>query len=162
MFKPINLKYMWDKESFLDASKVAYDYELKHSSKRFLGWLFIAMTQFGVVAAMKKGSIGLLLVSSVLVVYWYFFRWKIRKRLIEKSFDTEQKFHVNIDENKITINENHIKWDSILEVVSLEKGFLVFYKNTFLFFPSKAFKDIDEKNAFAQLAKEKAKNYIKD
>ncbi len=152
MFKPINLRYTWDKESFIDASKVAYDYELIHSPKRFLGWLFIAMTQFGVVAAMKKGSIGLLLISTILVVYWYFFRWKIRKKLIEKSFDTKQEYHINIDKNKITINENYINWDSILEVVSLEKGFLVFYENSSMFFPKNAFENDDAIDAFLSIA----------
>ncbi len=162
MFKPIKLTYTWDKKTFLDASHQAYKYEMKHSSKRFLGWIFIAMTQFGVVAAIRKGSIGLLLVSTILVLYWYFFRWKIRKRLIEKSFDQERIYHVTIEKEKIIINQTDIDWDTILEVISLEKGFLLFFDKSFLFFPATAFKDIDEKNAFAKLAKEKAKNYIKD
>jgi len=162
MSEPIQLTYTWDKEAFLQASNEAYKYEMKHSPKRFLGWIFIAMTQFGVVAAFKGAPVGLLLVSTFLVVYWYFFRWQIRKYLLAKSFDKEMTYNIFADQEKIRINENSINWDSILEVVSLEKGFLLLWDKSFFFFPKSAFKDSDERNAFAVLAKEKVKSYTKD
>ena len=72
MFEPIYIEYTWTKELFLKASKSAYDYELKNSPKRFLGWIFIAMAQFGVVMAMIKGAGGLLILSTIFLIYWYF------------------------------------------------------------------------------------------
>ena len=46
MSNKIKISYNWDEETFINASKAAYDFEMKNSPKRFLGWFFIAMTQF--------------------------------------------------------------------------------------------------------------------
>jgi len=162
MSKTLNFSYKWDKELFLRASHEAYKYEMKHSPKRFLGWLFIAMTQFGVIAAFKGAPIGLLLVSTFLVVYWYFFRWGIRRYILAKSFDKEMRYHVSMDEKKIQINDNSIAWEHILEVISLEKGFLLLSTDAFFFFPKPAFKDMDERNLFTEIVKAHVKRYTKD
>ncbi len=44
MFK---VKFKLEKESFVEASLFAYRHHLKGSPKRFLGLIFIAMSQFG-------------------------------------------------------------------------------------------------------------------
>ena len=166
MSKPIHISYIWDKETYLKASEIAYKYELKHSPKRFLGWIFIAMTQFGVVQTMKGGAIGLLLLSSILVIYWYYFRWQIRKKLLLKNFDTSNnanhQFKIIADDEGLNIDNVNIKWSNILEVVSFDDGFLLYYNDTFIFFPTKAFESIEEKNRFASLAKSKVQNYKKE
>ncbi len=165
MSNKIKISYNWDKETFINASKAAYDFEMKNSPKRFLGWFFIAMTQFGVVAAMKKGAVGLLLISTVLVVYWYFFRWAIRKRILLKSFKNSdsknKKFDITADSEGLHLNKTLIKWNTVDQIVSLKEGFLIYANDTFLFFPSKAFRSIEEKNDFAKLAKNSSKNYLR-
>jgi hypothetical protein len=165
MFKPVTIQYTWDKETFLKASHVAYKYEMKHSPKRFLGWLFIVMTQFSVVAAMKKEAVGLLLISTILTIYWYFLRWPMRRAMLRKSFDSignaNHTFKIIASEEGLMIDEQMTPWDKVLEVVSLEEGYLLYYSNTFVFFPVYAFKDLEEKNRFSTLAKEKVKYYKK-
>ena len=47
----INIHYLWDKELALKSAYDIYEYELKNSNKKFIGWLFIALAQFGVVGA---------------------------------------------------------------------------------------------------------------
>ena len=159
----IKISYTWNIDTYLKATKIAYDYELKHSPKRFLGWIFIAMSQFGVVQAMKGGGIGLLLLSSLLILYWYYFRWEIRKSILIKNFNkspnANHQFKIEANENGLKIDNNLIEWNKILEVVSLKSGFLLYYDTTFLFLPLGGFKDIEEKSKFASLAKLKVTNY---
>ncbi len=166
MSDTIRVSYCWDKETFLKASKAAYKYEMKHSPKRFLGWIFIAMTQFGVVAALKKGVVGLLLISTVLVVYWYFFRWKLRKKLLLKSFEksSTKNHHYNVvaDKEGIHSEETTILWDQVNQVVSLNEGFLIYSDASSLFIPTSAFADEENKNDFAILAKQNATRYTRE
>ncbi len=159
----IKLSYIWNRENYIEANRIAYNYALKSSPKRFLGWLFIAMSQFGVVSAMKGGGVGLLLLSSILILYWYYFRWKIREAILIKNFEKSKnqnhKFNITINSSGLDINNTLIEWKDILEFVSLKSGFLLYYNNTFLFIPSSAFRDIEIKNLFASMAREKIENY---
>jgi len=163
--KTINISYTWDKETFLKASKAIYDYELNNSNRKYWGWLFIALLQFGVVAALKKEAVGLLFISTFLVIYWYMLRWSLRKRFISKTFDkspnANHNYNVVLDLKAITIDNNPILWSDIKKVISLKEGFLLYHKDEFFFFPSSTFKDMDERNEFASIAKDKVTNYIK-
>ena len=159
MFEPIYIEYTWTKELFLKAGKSAYDYELKNSPKRFLGWIFIAMAQFGVVMAMKKGAGGLLIISTIFLIYWYLLRWPIRKIIIKKSFDksplANHNFKITIKEDGLYFDNNKISWDEILKIVSVENGFLLYLNSDYLYFPYSAFKNIEEKNRFKEEAKKR-------
>jgi hypothetical protein len=165
MSKTIKISYIWDKETFLKASKVTYDYELNNSNRKYWGWLFIALLQFGVVAAMKKGAVGLLFISTFLVIYWYMLRWTLRKRFILKTFDkspnANHTYNVEITDEALKIDTTILSWSDIKKVISLKEGFLLFNKDEFFFFPSSAFKDMDERNEFSTIAKDKVTNYIR-
>ncbi len=158
----IKLKYRWDLKNFLKASKEANDYEYRHSIKRYIGWFFIALTQFGVVATIKQGSVGLLLISTILVLYWYFFRWKLREAVIKKSFSKlkDVEFIVTIDEDSIKINDSKLLWEQIEKVVNLESGFMLSFNREYLFLPKSAFSSLEEIEEFIKLAKAKS-NYTK-
>ena len=161
----INFNYKWDKPTYMQAAKVAYNYEFKNSKKRYIGFFFIALTQFGVVAILKKGAPGLLFVSSFLVLYWYLLRWKLREASIKKSFDksptANMQYSVDANNYGININSQIIQWQDILKVVSLSEGALIYTKDNFFFFPANAFKNLEDKNSFSKLAKANAQNYIK-
>ena len=161
----INFSYKWDKSTYLKAAKVAYNYEFKNSKKRYIGFFFIALTQFGVIALLKKGAPGLLFISTFLVFYWYLLRWKIRKISIEKSFNNlpnaNMQYNITANESAITINSQTIEWDKIVKVVSLNEGLLIYTVDNFFFFPASAFRDLEEKNSFSKLAKANALSYIK-
>ena len=166
MSKNIEIEYLWTKELFLQASRATYEFELRHSPKRFLGWFFIIMTQFGVVGALKKDAYGLLLVSSVLVVYWYFFRWRIRKLLISKTYNNstakETQFSMQAKKDGLSVNGTLLRWKEITEAVSLKEGFLLYYGDTFLYIPKSAFKSVEQKDLFSHLAKDHVNNYRKE
>ena len=166
MSKEIKINYVWNEETFLEASRATYDFELKHSSKRFLGWFFIAMTQFGVVAALKKDAFALLLISTLLVIYWYALRWPLRRYMIKKSFvartSEEHIFVMRASEEGLVVDENLLKWNEIREAVSLEKGFLLFYSDAFIYIPKSAFVNFDEKDKFSHLLKAQLENYTKE
>ena len=156
-FKEIKIKYKWDRENFLKASEIVYNYELKNSPKRFLGWIFIALSQFGVVMAMKKGAIGLLAISTILILYWYSFRWKIRKYFINKTFDklpnANQNFSIIAKKEGLYLNDKKINWSNILEIISLKEGVLLYIDKNFLFFPKESFKNFEEKKYFLEFVK---------
>ena len=163
MSKEISISFLWDKKTYINASKVAYDYELKKSNRKYIGWFFIALTQFGVVAAMKKGSIGLLLVSTFLVLYWYLFRWKMRKKVIERTFDklsnANQTYHLKISKDTLSINQKALEWSDITKVLVLDEGVFIYLQEDALFIPNNAFKEIEEKNDFLNILKNQVSQY---
>jgi hypothetical protein len=155
---------MWNIQNFTKASKALYDFNLKHSPKRFLGWLFIALTQFGVVGALKKDVYGLLIVSTILVIYWYALRWPMRKAMLQRNFKSsqEQLFKINASDDGLQVNETKIDWLDIVEAISLKDGFILYYADSYLFIPKDAFDSTDEKDSFSHLLKNNIKNYSKD
>jgi len=166
MSKNIEIRYTWSEELFLEASQATYEFELKHSPRRFLGWFFIAMTQFGVVLALKQQLYGLLLISTLLVIYWYTFRWSLRKYMIAKSFASsntkEHIFTMRANQKGIVVDGTLLVWSSIKEAVSLEKGFILYYGEAFLYIPKSAFQTIDEKDSFSFLLKESVEHYSRE
>lgn len=165
MSKNIQISYTWDRETYLKASKIAYDYELTKSNKKYIGWFFIALTQFGVVAAMKGGAIGLLLISTVLVLYWYSLRWPLRKKMIERTFDklpnANKNYHINISDQNLSIDEKEISWNEITQVLVLKDGTFLYLNQDSLFIPNVAFKTSEEKNTFLKILKNSVSNYTK-
>ncbi len=162
----ITVSYTWDKDTYMRASKLAYEYELKHSNRKYLGWVFIALTQFGVVAAIQKGTIGLLLVSTILVIYWYALRWSLRKRIIEKTFDkltnANMKYTISTTDTGLNINREDITWDKIVSVLALKNGIFLYLNPDSIYIPNKAFEDIDERNEFLKLLKQNIPNYTRE
>ena len=164
--KPIEINYTWSEDIFISASQATYEFELKHSPKRFLGWFFIALSQFGVVAALKKESYALLLLSSALVIYWYLLRWPIRRFMIKKAFQSSQNqnhnFSILAKKEGIEVNSTLIQWKEITEVIALEGAFLLYYGKNFLFIPKTALKSNDEIKRFEKLVKQSVASYKKD
>ena len=156
--KEIEVKYRWDEESFLTASKIAYEYNLKHSFKRFIGWIFIIIAQLGVLLALK-GYFGLLFISIILLIYWYILKWPIRaffiKREFKKSNLKDKEFKVKINRDYIEINTIKIKWRNIKNIVSLKNSYLLELNNQMLFLPQDVFSKKEAREYFLKLAKSK-------
>jgi len=68
----INISYKWDKQNVINLFEQSYKYQFNNSAKKWIGLFIIALTQFGVVAALKMGAFELLIFSTVLLVYWYY------------------------------------------------------------------------------------------
>jgi len=161
----IEISYIWDRDTYIHASKLAYDYEMKHSVKRYNGWIFIALLQFGVVSAMKQGTIGLLMVSTILLVYWYALRWPLRNYFVAKSFDkspnANKQFTIKVSDVGLTVDDNTVALEEIDGVLVLSDGVFIYIDAQSVFIPNKAL-SIDRRNDLLNLLKKHVDNYTKE
>ncbi len=161
MSKSIQINLNWNEEEALKASKLFYDYDMHHSFKRYIGWLFIAMMQFGIVAALKYDSYALLLLSSLLVLYWYYGRWYLRSRLVQKYYQKKglhpRTLHIRCNEEGISIENVDIVWKDIYTVSDTGSALLIQSREEPLYIPFRAFKSMDDLQECLQLLKTKGK-----
>ncbi len=164
--KEINIEYRWDKSTYLQGSKSLYNDVLRHSPKRFIGWFFIALSQFGLVAFFRKGVFGLLLLSTFGLLYWYVLRWPLRKWILinayKKSPMKDKEINVIASDKFLLINDIKILWSEIQRVLLEKEGFLLYYHDDYIYIPKDAFKDQSEEKSFLKLLKTKVKNNIVD
>jgi len=161
MSKPVEIRFTWSKEAAVKASKLYYDWDMKHSSKRYVGWFFIALVQFAIVGALKHHVFGLLYLSTFLVIYWYYIRWYIRKRMIVRYYD---RSHIEDKEVLFTLTDEGlsyegtlIDWEHIFKVVKFDDGVLLQTLNHTLFFEKSAFASYDEMQRFLSIMKRHGK-----
>ena len=157
MSKIIEAKYLWDEATALLSSELFYKYEFRHSYRRYVGWFFIAMAQFGVVGALKHDAYGMLILSSFLLLYWYAVRWQLRKRLILRHFRAsdmaDQEITTTFDETGIHTGAETIAWKDVKKVVEQEAGFLFYTVTKANFFPKTSFKSAQQREALRMLLK---------
>ena len=162
--KQVQVSWKWDRENFEKSFEEAYTYHYKNSARRYIGWLFIAMAQFGVVAALKKGSVALLLFSTLLLLYWYVVKkWLLKKRAL-KSFQNaplrDQVIMMTIDREGIRQGDKVLSWDEIDGLVPLEGGVMLYQQGREFYIPASAFPSVEEMSRFKSIAKEKGKLYV--
>jgi len=161
MSKNVEVKFTWSKDLAIKASKLYYDWDMKISGKKYVGWIFIAMMQFGVVGALKHDSFGILFVSTFLVIYWYYIRWFLRKRMIVKFYEKSgldaQDVVFTLLEDGLHYNEALIGWDDIIKVIKFDDGILIQTIDSTLFFQREAFKSYDDVQRFMKIMKNKEK-----
>jgi len=160
----LEIRYKWDKETFLKGSKSLYFDMLRNSPKRFIGWFFIALSQFGLVAFYKKGAFGLLMISTVFLLYWYVLRWPIRKIFLLRAFKTsplkDKEVHIVFDDDKIVVDDEiTLKYSDIPRVLIEKEGYLFYYNENFFFIPKEALSEVEEK-IFLKMIKDKIKSVI--
>ncbi len=150
----ITLELPWDEATFLEGAKLAYDYDMRHSWRRYMGWFFIALTQFGVVAALLRGSIGLLLISTLLVIYWYGLRWPMRRRMLRRFFAGEERpgrLKITLSEEGICLDEACLPWEGFRRAILAPAGTLLeMGGGTFLYFPRRIVPDDEHWNRLAE------------
>ncbi len=153
----------WNEGTFLKGAKLVYDYDMRNSWRRYVGWGFIALTQFGVVGAVRHGAIGLLLLSTFLVIYWYFLRWPLRKRALlrffRKSQPGEKRLKLEVEEGGLCIDDRCVPWHQFRRVIAAKEGYLLDMGDAFLFVPRNIFPDSESRNSFVALLKEKIERY---
>ena len=152
----ITIKYKWDEDLAVNSSADIYDYELQNSKKRYIGWFFVALVQFSLVGAMKHQKFGLLFVSTFLIIYWYVFRWSIRKYFIKKTFRKSALANTDIElearkDGIYNGDERQISHQDIIGTVKLENAVLVYHSAGTLYFPNSAFSSEDKINKFINL-----------
>jgi len=158
--KQINITLKWDKEKALNASKIFYDYDMRNSAKRYVGWFFVALTQFAIVGALKHDSYGLLFISTFLVGYWYYGRWYLRKAMLQKYYAKipQQTLHFTLQEDGLHSEDNTlIAWDNIFKAIKIEEGIIFHTTDTTLLFTRDAFASYEDMQHFLEIMKEKGK-----
>jgi len=160
-FNPIDVVYTWDKENFEKAFFKSYMHQFKNSPRRYVGWFFVALAQFGVVAALKGGSIGLLMLATILILYWYVIKkWLVHQRAMkayENSALKNSQIKLQITQEGIQQNDTFISWEELKGLVPIEDDILLYYRDKAFYIPSNAFKSIEDKSALKSLAKEKGR-----
>jgi hypothetical protein len=154
-FKPIDISFVWNKDLAIKASKLFYDWDMKNSGKRYVGWMFIALTQFAIVGALKHNVFGLLFVSTFLVLYWYYIRWYVRKGMIVKYYDKsgvdDTQVHFKLTTDGLYYGDDLIDWDHIQKAIKFDDGILLQTINSTLFFEKSAFKSYEEMQRFLNI-----------
>jgi len=160
-FSPIEIAYVWDRKNFEKAFANAYAHQYKNSARRYIGWLFVAMAQFGVVAALKGGTVGLLMLSTILILYWYGLKkWLVRQRALgafESSALKGKRITLKITQDGIEQGEHRVPWEKIQGVVPVDEDILLYHQDNAFYIPSAAFGSIEQKSALKNLAKERGK-----
>jgi hypothetical protein len=159
--EPITIRYRWDRRNFDALLEHAYLFLFAHSYRRYVGWFFIALLQFGIVAAMKQRAFGLLLFSSITVFYWYFVKKWIAHRRALASFDHSplkgEQIELVADEEGLRGKEGHWPREKIDEVRAIDDAILIRVASQFYYLPESAFDSIESRSAFKRLAREKGK-----
>ena len=162
--EPITISYRWDRENFEKAFENAYAYHYKNSARRYIGWLFVAMAQFGVVAALKKGSVALLMFSTILLLYWYLVKKWLLKRRAMRYFENaplrDKEITLVADEEGIMQDDTRVKWEEIEGVVPATEGLMLYQKGREYYIPASAFRSVEAMSRFKSIAKEKGKLYV--
>ena len=160
-FNPIEISYIWDKENFEKAFSRSYTHQFKHSARRYVGWFFIALAQFGVVAALKGGSVGLLMLSTILILYWYGIKkWLVHRRAVavyEKSALKNSQITLQISDEGIKQNTMFVSWEDLKGLVPIEDDILLYYGENAFYISANAFQSIEDRSALKCLVKEKGR-----
>ena len=162
MSKSIEISYVWDKENVQRLFEESYNYQFKHSAKRYIGWFFIALMQFGVVFVLKKGAFELLLFSTIVLLYWYYGKKMIAKKRAMKSFETSsfrnKTIHIEVNDKGFIIKNQEGKtewsWDDVDEVAVLEDDFIIYKFPHFHYVPSNGFSTLEDKSRFKKMSRE--------
>ena len=155
MSNGVEARFTWDKETAIRSSELFYKYEFRHSYRRYTGWAFIAMAQFGVVGALKHDSYGMLIVSSLLLLYWYGVRWQLRKRLAKQLFTTSplvnKEIVTSFTKEGMQTDTSLVSWKEVHKVVEVKSGFLLYADKQSSFFPKEGFTSSEERLALREL-----------
>jgi len=162
MSKPIEIGYRWNRENLERVFDASYKYEFENSHKRYIGWFFIALMQFGVVFALKGGSFALLLFSTIVLLYWYYGKRVIAKRRAIRAFESsefrDRLIEMSVDEEGILIKPNQrLDWDEIDEIRSIGDDIMLYKDPNFHYIPLSAFRSVEDISRFKSLAREKGK-----
>ena len=158
MSKSIEVSLKWSPQLALEASHLYYKYDMHHSGKRYVGWLFVGLTQFAIVGALKHDSYGLLYLSTFLVLYWYYGRWYLRKMMLKRYYSnkkTAKTVLFRVDDRGLNDGERVLEWEQFLKFVELPEGILLQSADDILYFQSDVFSSESDRTAFVAFAKKK-------
>ncbi len=149
-----------DEDLYLKGAKEIYDIRYKKSAKRYIGWFFIALLQIGFVATLKGRGFVLFAFSCILVIYWYFLRWPLRRYFIKSSLKRspfiDKEIEITLTKNGLSIDKNIIPYENIKDIISTQDGYIIDIKDLFLYIPKSKLLD----NSFISELKESKRSVI--
>ena len=159
MSKSVQVSYIWDEANFEKQFEASYDYLFNNSAKRYIGWLFIALLQFGVVAALKQNSFGLLLFSTIVLLYWYYGKKRLAKYRAKKAFLVspikDGTITLTLDKKTLQIQnalgKREIAHQDIHEAKLLENGVFFMLETQPYFIPKELFSSPKEMKRFVEM-----------
>jgi hypothetical protein len=159
MSKSIEIEYIWNRENLDKLFESSYRYLFNNSAKRYIGWFFIALLQYGVVLALKRDAFAILLFSTILLFYWYYGKKWIAKNRAIKAFENsefrDKTIKIYVDSDGFTISNQKYLWSDIDEVIDLGEDILIYKNPNFYYIPSSGFKSMEDKSRFKKLAKKR-------
>jgi len=149
-FKDIKINFTWSEELAKKSFDEIYKYEFNNSAKKYIGWFFIALLQFGVVGALKKGDITILSFATFMLIYWYYIKKIIAKKRFIKLNCKPTKVQIIANKDGLRfINENITwKWNEVQDIKKLDNGLIVTKEPNHYFIPNSGFKSIEDRSAF--------------
>jgi len=165
MSEPIRIRYTWSRKNVEKLFDASYHYVFGHSARRYIGWFFIALLQFGVVAALKKGAVGLLLFSSLVLLYWYVGKRLIARRRALASWEDspfrDQTITIFADDDGLEIHsaqgDVQWSWDDLQAVAPIGDDVMIYHAQHAHYIPAGGFASIEDKSRFKSLAKKHGK-----
>ena len=165
MPESIKISYTWSRDNFQKLFDSSYRYQFNHSMKRYIGWLFVAILQLGVVAALTRKSFELLLFATIMLLYWYYGKKIIARKRAAKVFENssfkDKTIQIEVDEKGFDIKsdegESHWSWSEVDEVSALEDDVMIYRHPNFHYIPSSGFRSLEDKSHFKSLAKKNQK-----
>ncbi len=165
MLDAIHIEYVWSRENIVKLFDSSYRYFFSHSSRRYIGWFFIALVQFGVVAALKQGSVGLLMFSTLGLIYWYVGKRFVARRRALASWEAspfrDKPIVILANDDGLTIRSDQEStqwsWNDIGAIAAIGDDVVVFHSRHAHYIPEGGFASIEEKSRFKTLAREHGK-----
>ena len=143
----MKVEYKWTKERFLEASKANYDLKMKSPKLKMVGYFGIALLLFSVYLSYSKGFYTTLIVSSILVIYWYALRWPLFRLQLSSNFKKHVAKNKTVSwlikpESFSITSENgggSYKWNAVTDISESDYGFLVRQYPVFYWLPKDSF-----------------------
>jgi len=165
MSDPIRIEYVWSRENVAKLFDSSYRYFFSHSSRRYIGWFFIALLQFGVVAALKQGAVGLLMFSTLALLYWYVGKRFIARRRALASWEAspfrDKPLTILADDDGLEIRSDQgdvqWSWDDVEAVAAIGDDVMVYHAHHAHYIPESGFASIEDKSRFKTLARKHGK-----
>lgn len=158
MSREISLRIAWGLEQALEASKRLYEYEMMHSAKRYIGWFFVALLQFGIVLLLHRGQIWLLLFSSLAVLYWYFGRWHLRSFFLRRYYQKQNLYPRTItlkcSDAHLILESKQLSWEAIEYAIDIKGAIVLQIEGKLLYIPYGAFSCVEDIDYCLLLLKE--------
>ena len=148
------VEYKWSKDRYLEANKANYDLKMKSMKLKLLGYFGIILVVLGAYLFYTKGIYTILVISSLLVIYWYLLRWPLYRLQLSSNFNKHASKDKNvswlIEPGSFSITSENgsgtYKWSAITDISESKAGFLVRQYPVFYWLPVDCFEsdaDID-------------------